>query len=782
MLKLRNSYFTFSRAILFVILSAFAIICFVNLFPDTTHAESITTGGLIWPANTPECEINTLYYYNKLVINGSSSHSSHFSNFNSIDIGSDGKSDVEILAAADGKVKLATNSTTTGFGNYIIITHDDGTETWYCHLKSMKVKPNDSVRQGQVIGIMGNTSAKYKIGVHLHFEWSGGNPWEKFYKNKYSSKVRISQDVYQANKKHDDNACKNLVRFVDTCCILNSNGNYYIPAWINILSDIPQVYVDETKGFSWEVGGTLKRQSVKWETSNSSVLTVDNNGSIKGVSEGTATVTAYAEQNGKKICAKSKSVKVIGPKVTLAKSSLTMYKGQSYLLTCYVKGNPLGKKIKWSSSKSKIAAVTKKSDDKHGAIIAKSVGTCNITAKIGKSSASCTVTVKEPTISLNKSSISLSKGDNCYLRATVKGASKTVTWSTSNKAIATVEKGKVVAKKAGTAIITATANGVTATCKVTVKKTKVTLKIKPTSKKIYVGDSFAITATVSGTTNKVSWSSSNTSVATVSTSGYVKGKAKGTSTITAKVGEKTAKCKVTVKTKSSSSGGGCITPDTLIALADGSQKRVDELENTDIIKVYDFDNGIVTVAPITLFHRVKKEEQVLRVVFSDGTSIGVVKDHCFFDLTDRRFVTIYTEKQADELDGHMFAVLKDDEISEVELVDIRIDGKTDSYYAPVSEVHLNCFTNNLLSMPGYVRGFCNVFELEENELKYDAAKKAEAIRNVSESNADGLAFITNLDVYKKNKLDWIRVSIAKGMISIQELKDLYVFCLPFFVN
>lgn len=76
----------------------------------------------------------------------------------------------------------------------------------------------------------------------------------------------------------------------------------------------------------------------------------------------------------------------------------------------------------------------------------------------------------EKSITLNKEKIEIVKGDKYKLIATVTGMNKTVTWSSSNKKIATVKKGVVTGKKKGTATITAECGGKKATCKVTVKK------------------------------------------------------------------------------------------------------------------------------------------------------------------------------------------------------------------------------------------------------------------------------------------------------------------------
>ena len=107
-------------------------------------------------------------------------------------------------------------------------------------------------------------------------------------------------------------------------------------------------------------------------------------------------------------------------------------------------------------------------------------GTATITAKAGEQSASCAVTVNEATptpvpvasIELNKTALTLEVGKNETLTATVKpdnAEDKTVTWTSSDETVATVENGKVTAVKAGTATITAKAGEQSASCAVTVK-------------------------------------------------------------------------------------------------------------------------------------------------------------------------------------------------------------------------------------------------------------------------------------------------------------------------
>ncbi len=170
--------------------------------------------------------------------------------------------------------------------------------------------------------------------------------------------------------------------------------------------------------------------------------------------------------------------------------------------------------------------------------------------------------IKSERIQLSKTGVTLTKGENTTLKATVTPAdalNKAVIWTSSNTEVATVDStGKVTAKAVGTATITCTAkdgSGVKATCKVTVKNPVVKVSkvaLNKTSASLVKDDTLTLKATVTPTTatNKaVTWKSSNTKVATVSSTGRVTAKAAGTVTITctAKDGSgKTATCKITV--------------------------------------------------------------------------------------------------------------------------------------------------------------------------------------------------------------------------------------------
>ena len=234
---------------------------------------------------------------------------------------------------------------------------------------------------------------------------------------------------------------------------------------------------------------------------------------------------------------------------SLNKTKVTLIKGESVQL----KVNGTAKAVQWSSSGKSVAAVSSK-----GKVTAKKKGTVKITAKTGNKNYVCKVVVEDPIISQKK--VTVTVGKSCQLR--LSGTTRKVRWSSNRTAIALVSStGTITGRKAGQAVITATVGSRKYNCTVTVKKAQTqSSKSKPVTKvslntgkvTIKKGGETALKATVtpSNATNKgIKWSSSNTKVATVSSTGTVKAVQKGTAVITATAKDgsgKKATCKVIV--------------------------------------------------------------------------------------------------------------------------------------------------------------------------------------------------------------------------------------------
>ena len=222
--------------------------------------------------------------------------------------------------------------------------------------------------------------------------------------------------------------------------------------------------------------------------------------------------------------------------------------------------------ITWSVSNGSLPAGLSLSEN--GKIIGTPTvdGTFNFTVKAtntgGSDSEQLSITINPAaavpveSVSLDKTTLGLTKGETAQLNATVlpeTATNRNVTWSTSDASIATVTDGVVTAVAPGTATITVTTvdQSKTATCTVTVTVPVTGVTLNKTRTSLYVGDTETLTATVApdnATNQAVTWTSSNPSVATVK-NGVVTAVAPGIAVITATTqdGNHTAACAVTVR-------------------------------------------------------------------------------------------------------------------------------------------------------------------------------------------------------------------------------------------
>lgn len=302
------------------------------------------------------------------------------------------------------------------------------------------------------------------------------------------------------------------------------------------------VYIGKTETVTAKVlPDTADNKALNWEIDDSDVATVSS-GRITGKAVGTATVRATT-RDGSNI---TKEIKVTVLQqintITLDKTSETLKVGQNASLVASISPiKPSNAGLVWSSDNDKVAKV-----NQNGVITATGRGSTNIWCKAADGAgakAQCRVTVTQPVtaIRLNNANVSLFTGKNVSLSATVtpSNANNTkVTWASSNTKVANVSaSGYVTAIGAGTTVITCKAqdgSGVIATCKVTVKNPVTSIKLNKTTKSVFVGKTYKLKATVgpkNATSKTVTWKSSNTKVATVSSSGVVKGKKAGTATI-----------------------------------------------------------------------------------------------------------------------------------------------------------------------------------------------------------------------------------------------------------
>lgn len=304
---------------------------------------------------------------------------------------------------------------------------------------------------------------------------------------------------------------------------------------------------------------TTDSKTVKWESRNPAVATVDQNGKVTALKDGSATIKATVGKFTAECTVTVKRVPLTG--ISLDKTTLELSKGQSSesLKVIYNPANTTDDKtVTWTSANENIATV------KDGVVTAKAVGETKITATVGTHKAECTVNVnaKLTGIKVTPDKVTVEKGQTANLNVAYLPADttdkKAVTWKSENENVATVDaNGVVTAVASGTTkiVATATANDkITAVCEVKVpihtesivlNKTEIKDLLKGKTEKLEV--SFVPNNTEDS--REVRWTSSDPSVATVDANGTVKALKEGEATITAETvaGGHKASCTVTVK-------------------------------------------------------------------------------------------------------------------------------------------------------------------------------------------------------------------------------------------
>ncbi len=305
-------------------------------------------------------------------------------------------------------------------------------------------------------------------------------------------------------------------------------------------------------------------KTITWTSSNTDVATVTAEGIVTAKGAGTSVITAKTYNGKTAKC--TITVKQQVTAIALSDETVSLWVGKKKTLTATATPTTANNtSVSWSSSDNKVATVSSK-----GVITAKGKGTCTITCTAADgygTKTTCEVTVKQPvtTIALSDETVSLWVGKKKTLTATAAPTTAnntSVSWSSSNSKVATVSsKGVITAKGNGTCTITCTAAdgyGTKTTCEVTVKQQVTEIALSETTASLWVGDTKTITATATPTTAgniSVTWSSSDNSVASVSSEGVITANGEGTCTITCTAADgygTSSICEVTVMQQTTS--------------------------------------------------------------------------------------------------------------------------------------------------------------------------------------------------------------------------------------
>lgn len=395
-----------------------------------------------------------------------------------------------------------------------------------------------------------------------------------------------------------------------------------------------QIETGEVREISYSIyPKTAENTNVKFESDDTSVVTVDEAGVVVGINPGTANVTLTTEDGGFKDVCEVLVVKAAVSRVSLDSTSKNISVGESTTLTAKIlPQNAYNKNCTWTSDDENVVTVN------DGVITGISAGSAKVTVTTedGNKPASCNVVVSDVAvsgISISQSEIYMIEGNTQSLTAAVVPANATdkrITWSSDDKNIATVNDGIVKATGQGTTKIRAVSadGGYEAVCVVNVsaKIEAITgIEISKSELTMDVGDTYLLTYKVrpedaNNLTEEV-WESEDTDVVTVD-GGKVKAVGPGTTYVSVKVnGKFTAKCKISVNTPVINVTDVVLSVASL-TLSEGSSRKISAqivpVNATDKTVIWSSDNEKVATVEDGMITAISKGEAKITVKTRDG--------------------------------------------------------------------------------------------------------------------------------------------------------------------
>ncbi len=224
--------------------------------------------------------------------------------------------------------------------------------------------------------------------------------------------------------------------------------------------------------------------------------------------------------------------------------------------------------------------------------------------------------------------------------------------------------------------------------------------------------------------------------------------------------------------------GGCVTPDTLVTLADGTQKEIQYVTHDDMLLVWNFYEGKYESVPSAIiFDHGYANNTVIELTFSDGTVVKVVNLHQFLDADTNTFVEINAETVASYV-GHRFVKHNGSGYVTVELVDYSITEKYEGAYGIISALHYNILVEGMFStdfMPEDYLLF-NYFEIGDG-MKYDEEKMQADIEKYGLYTYEEFADYLTYDQFIAFNVQYMKIAVGKGNYTFEGILALIDFYL-----
>lgn len=221
------------------------------------------------------------------------------------------------------------------------------------------------------------------------------------------------------------------------------------------------------------------------------------------------------------------------------------------------------------------------------------------------------------------------------------------------------------------------------------------------------------------------------------------------------------------------SSGGCVTPDTLVTLADGTQKEIQHVTYEDKLLVWDFFNGKYTTVPSSIIFNMGTDYfKVIALTFEDGTTVKIINGHRFFDKTENKYVLI-NETNVKSYLGHDFVKVAGNSYGTVKLVNYSISKEYTTSYSLMSAYHYNFIVEGMFS-DTFHKEDAPLFEYFTvgNNMKYDETLMKEDIAQYGLYTYEEFAEYLTYEQFVALNVQYMKISVGKGQFSYEGILSL----------
>lgn len=216
---------------------------------------------------------------------------------------------------------------------------------------------------------------------------------------------------------------------------------------------------------------------------------------------------------------------------------------------------------------------------------------------------------------------------------------------------------------------------------------------------------------------------------------------------------------------SGDSGGACVTGDTLVTLANGTEKRIDQVTYADRLLAWDFFKGEYAVVPsVLIVNHGYGEQTIIKLTFDDGTVVKAITAHSFFDADTNKWELI-NASNASAYIGHKFVQAEDNGYTTTKLVDVEVYEEYTESYSLVSAYHYNFITENMFSLTNSVHDMLAGLVVGEN-MSYELDSDVEECGRYTYSEFED--YIT-YEQYVAFNGDYLKISVEKGHITFDAI-------------